>query len=207
MPFARAALVTHLCRYARLLRDARHEACLTDVVGEGLLAIHVLASFHRENRDEGVQMVGRGDEDGVDRLLLLEHDPEVFVHRARVVGRLPRVVFFDFRLDRPTAGLSAVIPLGKVPLLRGIGERDDLAVLLVEKGPRVGPALAARTDEPHVYLVAGGDEACAAEDVPGHDGDRRRGGGRRRDELSACGSRLRVHVSLFVAGGGKTHAS
>ena len=79
MPLARAAEVAHLRRDARFLCDARHQTRLTDVVRERLLAIDVLARLHRENRDVGVQVVGRGDEDGVDGLLLLEHDPEVFV--------------------------------------------------------------------------------------------------------------------------------
>ena len=134
MPLARAAMVAHLRRHARLLRDARDQTRLTDVVRERLLAVHVLAGLHREDRDERVQVVGRGDEDGVDRLFLLEHDPEVFVRRARVIRRLAGVVLFNLRLHRPAARLAAVVPLREVPLLGRIGERDDLAVLLLEEG-------------------------------------------------------------------------
>ena len=118
MPLARAAEVAHLRRHPCLLRDARDETRLTDVVRERLLAVDVLAGLHREDRDVRVQVVGRGDEDGVDGLFLLEHDPEVFVHRALVVGRLGGVVLFDLRFHRPAARLAAVVPPARGPTPR-----------------------------------------------------------------------------------------
>ena len=62
------------------------DARFGDVVRQGLLAVDVLARLHRRDRDVGVEVVGGGDEDGVDRLLLLQHHPEVLVHGAGVVG-------------------------------------------------------------------------------------------------------------------------
>ena len=106
-----------------------------------------------------MQVVGRGDEDRVDGLFLLEHDPEILVRGAGIVGRFARVMLLDFRLHRPAARLAGVVPPGEVPFLRRIGQRDDLAVLLLEEGTGVGPALAARADDRDVHLVAGGDEA------------------------------------------------
>ncbi len=200
MPFARAAVVAHLRRHPGLLGDARHEACLPDVVREGLLAVDVLASLHRDDRDVRVQVVGRGDEDGVDGLFLLEHHPEIFVRRALVVGRLGGVVLLDLGLHRPAPRSAAVVPRRQIPLLSRVGEGDDLAVILLEERPRIGPALTAGADDRHVHLVAGRDEALAAEpgkpakNVPGHDGESGGGGGRGLDELSAGGRRLLVHV-------------
>ena len=186
MALGGAALVAHLRRDPCLLGDARHETRLTDVVGERLLAVDVLAGLHRGDRDERVQVIGRGDQDGVDRLLLLEHDPEVLVDRARVIRRLAGIVRFHFRLHRPAARLAAEVPARQVPLLGRIGQRDDLAVRLLEQGPGVGPALAAGADDRHVHLVARGDESGPAEDVPGHDGEGRRGRGGRLDETASA---------------------
>ena len=91
-------------------------------------------------------MIGSGDEDGVDRLLFLEHDSEVLVHRAGVIRGLAGVVLFDLRLHRPASRFAAVVPRGQVPLFGRIGKRDDLAVLFLEEGARVGPPLAAGAD-------------------------------------------------------------
>ena len=193
MPFTRAAVVSHLGRDARLFGYARDESRLANVVRERLLAVDVLPRLHSENRDEGVQVVGSGDEDGIDRLFLLEHHPEIFVRRAGEVRRLGRIVRFDLLLDRPAARLARVVPVREIPLLCRIGQRDDLAIVLLEERARVGPPLSARPDDGDVDLVAGRDEAGAAQDVPGYDGKRGRGGGRRRDELSASGGRLGVH--------------
>ena len=144
-----------------------------------------------------MEVVGRGDEDGVDRRFLLEHDPEVFVRRALVVRRLGGVVLFNLLFHRPAARLAGVVPVREIPLLRRIGERDDLAIVLLEEGTRIGPALSAGADDRHVHLVTGRDEALAAKpakDVAGHDGEPGCGGGRCFDELSARGRRLLVHM-------------
>ena len=192
VPLARAPVVAHLRRNPRLLRDARHEACLSNVVRERLLAVHMLARLHRKNGDVRVQVIGGGDEDGVDRPFFLEHDPEVFVHRTGVIRGLAGIVLFDLRLYRPAPRFAAVVPGGQVPLFGRICKRDDLAVLFLEQGPRVGPPLAAGADQRHVHLVARGDELRAAEHVPGHDGECGSGGARRRDEFSS-GTDRRLH--------------
>ena len=185
MSFAGPAVVAHLRRDARFLRDLRHEARLADVVRQRLLAVHVLAGLHRENRDVRVQVIRCRDENRVDRLLLLEHDSEVFVGRAGVVRGLLAVVLLDFLLHREPAALAAVVPVREVPLLRRVGHGDDLTVVLLEQGASVGPALSARADDGDVHLVARRDEARSAENVAGDDGESGRGGGGGRDELSA----------------------
>ena len=73
-------------------------------------------------------------------------------------GVLAGVVLLDLRFDRAAAGLAAVVPLLEVPLLGGIGDGDDLGVVLLEEGPGVGPPLAAGADDRDVHLVARGDE-------------------------------------------------
>ena len=192
MPLARTAVVTHLRRDLGLLRDPRHDARLTNVVRERLLAVHMLARLHRKDGDVRVQVIGGGDEDGVNRLFFLEHDPEVLVHRTGMIRGLGGIVLFDFRLHRAASRFAAVVPRGQVPLVGRIGERDDLAVLFLEEGARVGPPLAAGADQRHVDLVARGDELGAAEDMSGHDGESGGGSARSRDEPSS-GTGRRLH--------------
>src|SRR5207248_4789668 len=66
----RVPLVAHLRGDAGLLRHLGDVPGLPEVVGQRLLAVDVLARAHGDGRDVGVQVVRRGAQDGVDRLLL-----------------------------------------------------------------------------------------------------------------------------------------
>ena len=170
MALGGAALVAHLGGDARLRRDPGHRPRLPHVVGQGLLAVDVLAGLHREDRGVGVEVVRSGDQDGVDRLLLLEHHPEVLVGRAPVVRGRRGVSALDLRPDRPPAGPAAEVEGAQVPVLGRVGDRDDLAVLLLEQGAGVRPSLAPGSDDGDVHLVARRHEPGAAQDVAGDDG-------------------------------------
>ena len=195
-------MVAHLRRDPGLLRDAGDEARLTDVVGERLLAVDVLAGLHRQDRDVRVQVVGRGDEDGVDGLLLLEHDPEVFVHRARVSWASCRRSAFrppPSPARGPTCRCSTTCErshssAGSASAMIWQSSSWKRARALVRPCPPA-PMIATFT------LSLGATKRGAAQDVPGHDGERGRGGGGRRDELSAGRGRLRVHGRPFPARG------
>ena len=75
--------VTSLCCFAAS-RTAR-VSC--DRVGQRLLAVDVLAQADRHQRRDGVRVVGRGDDDGVEVLALVEHLAEVDVLPLRRVVR------------------------------------------------------------------------------------------------------------------------
>jgi hypothetical protein len=85
-------------------------------------------------------------------------------------------MLLDLGFHRFAAGLALVIEALEPEPLDGVGDGDDLALGFVEQVARVGATLAARADERDVDLGARGDEAGAAEDVAGHDGEG--GGGR-----------------------------
>ncbi len=184
--FAGASVVSQLCGDSCLLGDLGDEPGLPDVVGERLLAVDVLAGLRGEDRDVGVKVVRGGDQDGVDRLFLLQHDPEVLVDGALVAGGLPGVGLLDLRLHRVSTGLAAVVVRAEVPLLARVGDGDDLAIVLPEEGAGVGAPLAPDADDGDVHLVTRGDEPRTTQDVAGQD---RRGGGRRGGdhELTSTG--------------------
>ena len=64
--FGGLALVAHLGGDAYFFAASRIGTGLGDGVGEGLFAVDVLAGFHGGQGDEGVEVVGRGDGDGVE---------------------------------------------------------------------------------------------------------------------------------------------
>ena len=73
------ALVAHLGDDLVLAGRLGDGAGLEHRVRQRLLAVDVLAGPHHGHRDRGVRVVRRGDDDGVDVLLLLEHLAEVEV--------------------------------------------------------------------------------------------------------------------------------
>jgi hypothetical protein len=79
-PRVREALVAHLRRHFRRASCVGHPASLRHGVCEWLLAVHVLAEAHREERSRSVVVVGRRDGHGVDaRAFLVEHLAVVLV--------------------------------------------------------------------------------------------------------------------------------
>ncbi len=75
----RVPLVAHLRGDLGFLGAAGDVARLFDTPGERLLHIDVLAEIHGGRGDGRVHVVGRGDDDGVDVFLVLEHVAVIFV--------------------------------------------------------------------------------------------------------------------------------
>ena len=77
---ARMALDAHLGTYARFRRNLGKPARLVYGVSKRFLTIDMLAGPHRRHGNNGMGMVGRGDDHGVNVLLLLQHHAVVFIH-------------------------------------------------------------------------------------------------------------------------------
>src|SRR5260370_10151520 len=110
-------------------------------VAHGLFKVHVLAMVHGIERDLGVPMVGRGDDDGVD----VGATDDLAVIQIAVALELLRVLPLAFFID--------------------VANRDDLAgvVLLALLGEDFGnvAAASAGADDAHVDAVVGADHAAA----------------------------------------------
>ena len=143
------ALVAHLRDDAVFLRGLGHRTALVDGVRQRLFAIDVLAVLHRGNCDDGVVMVGRADDDGVDPLGdLVEHCAEVAkLLRLRVVGKHPR---------------------GVAPV--HVAQGDDV---VAGHAADVAPAHSADADAGDVQLLAGRRLPALRHGMSRHDGDRR----------------------------------
>ena len=76
------ALVAHLRGDFGFLCTTRKFASFFDRPAERLLDVHMLAKLHGRQGNGGVHVVGRGDHDGVDILLALEHLAIVGVARG-----------------------------------------------------------------------------------------------------------------------------
>jgi hypothetical protein len=83
-------------------------------------------------------------------------------------------VLFDHRAHRLSPGHAAEVKALEIEILGGIGNRDHLRVRLREERPQVGASLTAGADQRDVDLVAWRDLSRPSEDVPRHDGQRRR---------------------------------
>src|ERR1051325_71519 len=79
-------------------------------MGERLLAINMFAGAHRGDRRNRMRMIRRADRDGVERFLLLEHLPKIFVTfgvRIRSVSVRGAIVIYGAQRDT-IVGLRAV---------------------------------------------------------------------------------------------------
>ena len=103
-----------------------------DRVGEWLLAIDVLAQLHGGHRGHGMDVVGRADGDGVDVLLLLQHDPEI---------RVP-------------LGLGKLLEGASRPVLVDVAKGHDVGTVLGRPG-NVAGTLASRPDAGDVDTFVG----------------------------------------------------
>ncbi len=72
-------LIAHLRGEFGFLGAAGEMAGFFDTPGERLLHVDVLAEIHGGRGDGRVHVVGRGDDDGVDVFLVLEHVAVIFV--------------------------------------------------------------------------------------------------------------------------------
>jgi hypothetical protein len=71
--------ISHLRGHLGLARDLADHAGLINAVRERFLTVNMLAEFHGHGRRDGMDVVGGGDEHGVDVLLRLQHLAEVGV--------------------------------------------------------------------------------------------------------------------------------
>ena len=162
--FGGVPLIAHLRLHFGATRGLGDRAGFANRVREGLLAIHVFAGRQGRERDDGVRVVGCGNDDGVDVLLFFQHHAVVHVgFRRRVTGE----------------GRRGVVGID-------VAERDDV---LAGAGFEVGGTLAlgADADGGEVEFIARrlGTEERAAEKLKA---ERGRGGG--GEETAAGGERF-----------------
>ena len=143
-----------------LPRGGDHRLALGDVVADGLLAVDVLAGHHGVDRRQGVPVVGRGDDDGVDVL---------------AVEQLA-IVLDGLGVDAPGL-LHLRGGLGGVAVV-DVGRGDELDLLVREEGLHHVVAAVARADQGEPDLLVGPQDRAARRQHGG-----RAGGG--PDELPA----------------------
>ena len=124
-------LVPHLGRHLVFLRGRPHEPGLGDRVGQRFLAVDVSAQGHGHQRGGGMVMIGGGNGDRIEPLLLFQH--------LAVVG--------------VACGLWIALERRGGPPVVDVAERGD--VFAADPG-KVGAALAAGADDADVELFAGG---------------------------------------------------
>src|SRR5262249_24106517 len=130
-PAMRGALVAHLRDHAGLGRGLAHQAALCRRVRQRLLAVDMLAGADRQQRRQGMMMIGRRDGDGIDLLADL-------VEELAVVVELPGLW--------PGCGAFAK------PVLVDVAQRDDLHQRpgLLDVAGALAPDADARDAEPTV---------------------------------------------------------
>ena len=192
----RVALVAHLRRDACALRFASELPRFGDGPRQRLLHVHVFAEIHRRQCDQCVHVVGRGDDDRVDVLLLVEHLAVVLIARGarQMVGLQPLhpldLPGHALSLDGGQRRLRPALRVATRPIRRPIQPRLLVRYVAVERGKpfvRVLPVdvaerndvLGGEVDEVRAALTAHADRGdvqrvarrrhAAAEDVPWND--------------------------------------
>jgi hypothetical protein len=140
-----------------------HRAAFRDEAGHGLFAEHVFAGFHGGDGNERVPMWRRGDGDQVN-ILALQHAAEV--------------------------GVSGLVVGAVEPADVATGQLDGVQALHLVVG---AGAASAAADEGAAEGFAGGRLASAAQDVPGHEGERRAGGEGAFEEMTSGEAVNRFH--------------
>ncbi len=174
------ALVAHLGGDLGLAGRLPEGPCLEHGPRQRLLAVDVLAQLDRHHAHDRVNVVGCAHDDRVDALFLLEHDAKVLV--------------------LPGLGVSPERVPGVVPV--DVAQSDD--VLAADVVQVAGP-LPPDADAGNVELVARRRIAHPAQDVPGHDRERRRSsaGAKQGPPSQRCRSKLRaflgcLHMAAFL---------
>ena len=151
----RVALVAQLRHDLVLLGRLHQGADLADGVGQGLLAVDVLAPLDGRHRRHGVGVVGRADDHRVDLLVhLVEHLAEVLVH-------------LGVRELRNRRALAMLRPQIDVAEGHDVGALGDLVDVVT-----ASPAGADRGD---VQFLAGRRLSLAPQHVPRHNRKGRHG--------------------------------
>ena len=167
---ARVAVVAHLRHDLRPLRRVAQHARFVDGPGQRLLDEDVLAELHRRFRNDRVGVIGRGHEDGVDILLLLEHLPKVGVALRFRIGVL------QLRRGRIRLPVPADEPSGDGFVDEAevdVRERHDVLATRDELRGIAG-TLRAAPDDGDVQPVAGRFVSSTAQHVAGDDHEARR---------------------------------
>src|SRR6185312_777004 len=192
---ARVALVAHL-RDELLVGERRlpEDARLAHRPGERLLDVDVLARVHRRLGDDGVQVIGRGDDDAVDPLLLVEH-----LAKVEVLLRGVELLFelYGIGID---ALVAARTQLGDAVLRREVHVDVAHGHELLRRGESVcvHRALPAEPDAGEVHGVTRRLVARAAEHVPRNDhGNVLRHDGA-RGELAGIGDEVATRDGFVV---------
>ncbi len=73
------ALRAHLRLHIHFFGDFGHLAGFINRARQRLLAVNMLTEFHRVNRNDGVIVIGYGDDDGFEVFLGLEHLAPIFI--------------------------------------------------------------------------------------------------------------------------------
>src|SRR5262249_49417263 len=134
-----AALGAGLANAVEFAGELDDAPALADVVADGFFDVHVLAGLEGPDGGEGVPVVGRGDADDVDGLVV--HDP------AEVLFKLGGLVLGPFRAlhrfaDDFVAGVA-------------VADRGHDTVVLAGKAADVVVAPAVDADDGHAQLIVG----------------------------------------------------
>ena len=158
--FAGLALVAHLGGDFGFGGNFGHHPGFVNGVGERFLAVDMFAKFHRSDADDRVVVIGSGNHDGIDVLLLFEH--------FTVIG-----VEFGVR-----EGLCVAIESGAI----NVAESDDV---FTSNGTNIAGTHSSSTYQSDVEFFAGRFLAGTAKNVARDDRERRGGGRGERDEFPA----------------------
>ena len=132
-PIFGAALVAHLGDDLVLERGQAHDSRFVHRAREGLFTIDVFAALHGRHRGDGMSVVGRGHQHGIDLLVHLVEHP------AEILERL---------------GLGMLLVNVARPLCVHVAQRHDVHAR-PGKVIEVTPSLAADADAGDIQLVVG----------------------------------------------------
>ena len=143
-----------------------HEAALTDVVGDGLFHVDILAGFTAENGSGSMPMEGGGDDDRVHRLVV-QNPPDVLLH----LGAFPLGFLRDLE-SGPHHVLVHVADVGQIH----VGHLAEI--------PGQYRAAAPDAHHGHSHLVVGRDPLAAAQTGCSGRSNRRPAGQTRTEKTS-----------------------
>ena len=192
------AVVAQLGCNACLSGNFGYQPRLTHIVCKRLFAIGVLALPHGGDADIGVQMVGGGTKDRIDRLLLFQHHPEVLVIGNLVIGGFLGVVLFHHVLDLKAARGAFIVERLQIMELSGVREGDNLSIRQLKQRPGIVQPLTTAPNDCDVHFFAGRHESGSSQNMTGNDGEARSDCGCGLDELPSGHAAGRGSLGRFV---------
>jgi hypothetical protein len=157
---ARVALISHLAGEPGLLLQRHEVACLGDTMGQGLFEIDRLAGLQTPLGKVVMSVIGRGDDDPIDRLaVLIQHPTEVRIqgHSGMGFARRHDAAFIHIRKSDEVDEVVAGKTLDRGPAFASCADEGDVQAF-------VGPGHGAREDK-HAGEGSGGlgEELAAVE--------------------------------------------